>query len=53
MAGAFKTTLIKALEVDMSIPLIKIIMNVILGEYANRLHKLKITNPVLERLPEK
>lgn len=52
MARAFRTTPIKALEVDMSLPPIDITMSMTLGGYANRLHKLKTTNPVLERLPE-
>ena len=51
MAGAFKTTPIKALEVDMAIPPIEITLNMTLEGYAHRLHKLKRSNPVIERLP--
>ncbi|KAG5722051.1 hypothetical protein E4T56_gene6338 [Termitomyces sp. T112] len=52
MAGAFRTTPTNALEIDMAIPPITITLDVILEGYANRMHKLKTTNPIVERLTE-
>ncbi|KAF5377839.1 hypothetical protein D9615_006682 [Tricholomella constricta] len=50
IAGAFKTTPIKALEIDLAIPPINLALDLANARYADRLHKLNHTNPVLQRL---
>ncbi|KAF5378148.1 hypothetical protein D9615_007630 [Tricholomella constricta] len=52
IAGAFKTTPIKALEVDLAIPPIDLTLDLVNARYADRLHKISDTNPVIQRLPE-
>jgi ribonuclease HI len=51
VAGAFRTTPIRALEIDTSIPPVQIQMEFEVERYANRLHRLSLTNPVIQRLP--
>ncbi|KNZ77255.1 hypothetical protein J132_05965 [Termitomyces sp. J132] len=48
MAGVFRTMPTKMLEVDMAVPLLGIMLDMVVGSYANRLHKIKETNPIIE-----
>lgn len=50
MSGALRTTLVKALKVDMLIPPMEILLDMFTGGYTIRLHKLKSSNPVIEHL---
>ncbi|KAF5379794.1 hypothetical protein D9615_005662 [Tricholomella constricta] len=52
IAGAFKTTPIKALEVDLSIPPINLALDLANARYADCLHKLNTTNPIIQRLSD-
>ncbi|KNZ82139.1 RNA-directed DNA polymerase from mobile element jockey [Termitomyces sp. J132] len=52
MAGAFRTTPTKALEVDMAIPPLEIVMDTVVGGYTNRLLRLKESNPIIGRLKD-
>ncbi|KAG5330261.1 hypothetical protein C0989_009056 [Termitomyces sp. Mn162] len=52
MAGAFRTTPTHALEIDMAVPPIELTMEMTAEGYANRLHRLRHTNPVIDRLPD-
>ncbi|RDB27809.1 putative RNA-directed DNA polymerase from transposon BS [Hypsizygus marmoreus] len=52
IAGAFRTTPIKALEIDLAIPPISLALDLANARYADRLHKLNTTNPVIQRLPD-
>ncbi|KAF5374701.1 hypothetical protein D9615_009019 [Tricholomella constricta] len=50
IAGAFRTTPIKALEIDLAIPPINLTLDLANARYADRLHKLNTTNPIIQRL---
>lgn len=51
IAGAFRTTPIKALEVDLAIPPINLTLDLANARYADCLHKLHATSPIIQRLP--
>jgi ribonuclease HI len=51
IAGAFRTTPARALEVDTSIPPVEIQLDLDVTRYATRLHRLSSTSPVIQRLP--
>lgn len=50
MAATFKIMSVKALEVDILIPPVEIILERISRGYTDKLHRLKTTNPVMEQL---
>ena len=52
ITGAFKTTPIRALEVEASIPPIDITLNYLIERYAKHTLKLTPHNPVISRIPE-
>ncbi|KNZ71273.1 hypothetical protein J132_00086 [Termitomyces sp. J132] len=52
MAGAFRTTPTHALEIDIAVPPIELTMEMTAEGYANRLHRLRHTNPVIDHLPD-
>ncbi len=52
MCAAFRTTPTEAMEIEASIPPIRIQVQLQTRRYAVRLNKLPLTNPVVQRLPD-
>ncbi|KNZ81045.1 hypothetical protein J132_03034 [Termitomyces sp. J132] len=52
MAGAFRTTPIKVLEIDLVIPPIELTIELACEGYAHRLHRLQETHPIIKQLPK-